>query len=469
MNISTADFPNAFLQRIQNQFPEEWAQLLDSLNEPAPISIRLHPGFIPLIAELKLEPVPWEENAFYLNRDVQFGTDPLFQAGAYYVQEASSMAVGWMIRKIIPEFPYSDLLVLDACAAPGGKSTQILSLLPQEAVLVANEIVPGRYSILSENLTKWGSLNQIRLQKSISGMQVIQECFDIIVADAPCSGEGMFRKNTEARREWQEDSEKICALRQIDILTDLLPLLKPGGFILYSTCTFAPSENEGIMQWLQEKGLTCFSTQEAPALGWKKVVLNSETWGWQAIPPKVKGEGFFFTVFQKQGIPESTDLEAPAKQGKISKHKKNIPTPFNTPEGVVFQEGLDGSLFIQSRRSQELQAELNRVGIRSRAGLQAGVWKGDKFIPDAELAFWKNMPQDVYPMVELNREDAGRFLSKENLLSIPEGKGFHRVNFRGMGLGWINLMPGRMNNLYPAHWRLRDKSNPALDPLPEQE
>lgn len=468
MNPISEIFPEVFRQRIEKQFPSDWEKLLEALNEDAPISVRLNPALNSLSAASSLERVPWESNAFYLTQTCKFGTDPLFQGGGYYVQEASSMAIGWMMKQIIPHFNHKNLLALDACAAPGGKSTHILSTLSPEAVLVANEIVPARYTALVENLTKWGNLNQIILQKPLSALSSLQECFDIIVADAPCSGEGIFRKNPEARAEWNENSEQICATRQVEILENLLPLLKPGGILLYSTCTFAPAENEGIISFLHSKELYCICTETAPGSGWRKVEPIPKHFGWQALPHLVKGEGFFFTAYQKSGKAIPTDLQNYTFQKKSKSSKDSMPVPFQPPEGITFHEGFDGSLFILSEATLQMQQLLAREGIRSRAGLQAGVWKGNKFIPDQELAYWKWMPTTVYPHLEVNRENAVRYLRKENLDFTPEGNGFHLITYRGIGLGWINLIPGRQNNMYPPSWRFRDVSDPALDPFPEQ-
>lgn len=468
MNPISEIFPEAFRQRIEKQFPSDWEKLLEALNENAPISVRLNPALNSLSAASPLERVPWESNAFYLTQTCKFGTDPLFQGGGYYVQEASSMAVGWMMKQIIPHFSHKNLLVQDACAAPGGKSTHILSTLPQEAVLVANEIVPARYTALVENLTKWGNLNQVILQKPLPALNSLLECFDIIVADAPCSGEGMFRKNPEARSEWNIDSEQICATRQVDILDNLLPLLKPGGILIYSTCTFAPAENEGILTWFSQNGLNCISPKTAPDSGWKKVEPMPGHWGWQALPYQVKGEGFFFSAYEKSGNAVPTDLQNYSFQKKSKSSKDKMPDPFMAPEDVCFHEGYDGSTFVLTETTLKVQQLLAREGIRSRAGLQAGVWKGNKFIPDQELAFWKTMPPETYPRLEVNRENAVRYLRKENLDFTPDGNGFHLITYRGIGLGWMNLIPGRQNNMYPPGWRLRDASEPSLDPFPEQ-
>lgn len=468
MNSLSEIFPEPFRERIQKQYPTDWVNLLEALNEVPPISVRLNPALNALKSSSNLERIPWESNAFYLTQHCKFGTDPLFQAGGYYVQEASSMAVGWMLKQIQLHFNYKNLLVLDACAAPGGKSTHILSTLPAEAVLVANEIVPARYIALVENLTKWGNLNQVVLQKPLSALNSLEECFDIILADAPCSGEGMFRKNPEARSEWNENSEQICSLRQVEILETLLPLLKPGGILLYSTCTFAPAENEGILSWLHAKGLTSVCPDIAPGPGWKKIEPISEQLAWQALPHQVKGEGFFFTAYQKSGEAIPTDLQNYSYQKKSKSLKDVKADPFQTPEGITFHEGFDGSLFILSETALQVQEYLTRVGIRSRAGLQAGVWKGNKFIPDQELAYWKSMPTSTFPRLALNRENAVRYLRKENLDFSPEGTGIHLVTYKGIGIGWINLIPGRQNNMYPPSWRLRDISDPSLDPFPEQ-
>lgn len=453
--------PEAFCTRIGHQFPDQAPELLALLDQPAPVSIRLNPFFKtrPL-----MEAVEWEPDACYVSHPVKFGTDPLFHGGAYYVQEASSMAIGWMVRHLLPRFASRPLKVLDACAAPGGKTTHLLATLPPDALVVANEYVQSRYPALCENLIKWGYPNQIITRTSLSAYRPLGPVFDLVVADVPCSGEGMFRKNPEARDEWTPVLSQSCGIRQQEILQDLIPLLRPGGFLIFSTCTFAPKENEFGMKWLIGQHLDCQTPHTPPGKNWRRIETDNGAFGWLALPGIVRGEGFFCSVFQKQPDGSADSPIHTERSGKAAK----IAAPFILPAGIQFLPGHDGSLYVVTQETAQFQHLLNQAGVRTRCGLNAGLWKSNKFIPNAELAFWKGMPEGLFPILETDRGDAVRFLRKENMETNPVGKGIHLVTHREIGLGWVNLIPGRQNNLYPPAWRIRDTSDPALDPLPQQ-
>lgn len=460
--LQKPSLPPGFILRMQTQFLAETPQLLYALDSQPCTSLRLNPFFKP--EGHSCEAVEWSQEGYYVENTCVFGTDPAFQAGGYYVQEAASMSVGWLLKKLSNPLNKPGVRVLDACAAPGGKSTHLLSLLHSQGTLVANEVTASRYPALVENLSKWGYANQVITRSPIEAFSNLDAFFDLILIDAPCSGEGMFRKTPEARTEWKEESERSCAIRQTDILLKLLPSLKPGGILLYSTCTFAPMENEGQMEVCMQAGLRCITPDETPGQGWRKIISPSGAKGWQAIPGAVKGEGFFISAFQKQGQP-TEDFSF----GMPTIPKAKVKFPFEMPKPFVFLEGKENSLFLTTDSTLSTYTLLQKAGIKARAGLKAGEWKGDKFIPDAELAFWKHMPEDTFPILSVDRQDAIRFLRKENIINMQDGlKGIHKITYRGLGLGWVNCIPGRQNNLYPLAWRLRDTSNPALDPFPEQ-
>lgn len=467
MQFEPGNLPPDFVSRIQRQFPDESDKFLQAIGLTPEVSLRLNPVMQNLLNTSDLDPIPWEPLGFYLRNKAQFGTDPLFQAGGYYVQEASSMACGWIFKNIREKLPQKSLKVLDACASPGGKSTHLLSLLNPEDVLIANEAIRSRYPVLVENLVKWGYINQIITQEDPAEFRNLPHFFDCIICDAPCSGEGMFRKDPDARAEWTPANVAICAARQKRILEDLLPSLKPGGIIIYSTCTYAPEENEFQMQYLQNEGLICITPEYPPLEGWHKVQTDKNTFGWQALPHKVRGEGYFICAFIKPQADVTEEFNIEELSPKKSKLKTPaLQIPFDLNNTGEFVTGRDGSLFIQSRNTMMAGGIMQMVGLSFRGGLKAGAWKANKFLPDAELALWKNFPKGIYPEIELDRTDAIKYLQKEIIPTHEYPVALHRVTYKSLGLGWLNVLQNRANNQYPIAWRLRSASEPALDPFP---
>ena len=244
--------PPAFEQRIRRQLGSETEAFLQALNAPAPVSIRLNPGKTPIPADPGTtgngtRPVPWCPEGLYLPERPAFTLDPLLHGGAYYVQEASSMFLAHVLRQLLPAAP---VRMLDLCAAPGGKSTLAASLLPPGSLLVANEVIRSRAAILRENIIKWGQDNIVVTNNDPAGFAPLEGAFDLILVDAPCSGEGMFRKDPAAIAEWSEANARLCAERQRRILADIWQCLRPGGTLVYSTCTYNPDEDEAILEWL---------------------------------------------------------------------------------------------------------------------------------------------------------------------------------------------------------------------------
>jgi 16S rRNA C967 or C1407 C5-methylase (RsmB/RsmF family)/NOL1/NOP2/fmu family ribosome biogenesis protein len=474
--IESYPLPLEFIARIGAQFGDSANTLLSSLDSQAPVSVRLNPALYSKLSTPSIYPgVNWCAEGFYLPERPVFGRDPLFHAGAYYVQEASSMAAGHLFARIRKELPQSGLLILDACAAPGGKSTHLLAEMHEEDLLTSNEFVKSRYPALTENLVKWGYANQIITQCEPGQLMRAGLKFDVILADAPCSGEGLFRKDPESRLEWSESQVEVCAARQKGILSSLIPMLNPGGVILYSTCTYAPEENEGQMQFLHDSGLKCITPVSKELVNWEQVTAEPGLIGWRARPDYVQGEGFFITVFQNTGSMEPhPDFLQNVKEHKQKKHKP-LPEPellpFEVPYTLRFQKDGDGTLRIEHKHTPILRAILESAHIPYRSGLKAGLYKSNKFIPDAELAFWKQLSGDIFPRIDLNHADAMRYLRREVLNEVcqPDRQGFHLICHQGMGMGWANLSGNRFNNGYPMHWRLRDSSESPLIPFPEQE
>ena len=284
-------FPAEFINGlIESLGPERAGRVVSALAEDPEVSVRVNP-FKCSVEDLRAhfgplagDPVAWApEEGFYLRERPSFTLDPLFHAGAYYVQEASSMYAGCLFDKAVSQLGRkSGLKVLDLCAAPGGKTTQLLSHLDDASILVANEVVPSRATVLAENVARWGCANVAVTNSDPSAFTALRSFFDVMVVDAPCSGEGMFRKDERAVVEWSPDNVRLCAARQRRILGDVWPALMPGGFLIYSTCTFNRTEDEDNVEWIcsELKG-SCLEMRHF-------------------YPGEDRGEGFFAALIRKE-------------------------------------------------------------------------------------------------------------------------------------------------------------------------
>lgn len=244
--------PNALLESLQHLtgFDED-AFIAAHEAEKQMTSVRFNPAKTVDQDFIKMDltkNIPWSTNGIYLSKRPSFTLDPLFHAGAYYVQEASSMFLEEVIKQTVNLS--AQIKVLDLCAAPGGKSTLLQSLISKESFLVSNEVIKSRVNILSENITKWGASNVLVTNNDPKDFQRLPAYFDVIVVDAPCSGSGLFRKDNEAISEWSPQNVALCCQRQQRILADIKDSLKPGGILIYSTCSYSQSENEDIVSWL---------------------------------------------------------------------------------------------------------------------------------------------------------------------------------------------------------------------------
>ncbi|RYF79793.1 MAG: RsmB/NOP family class I SAM-dependent RNA methyltransferase, partial [Chitinophagaceae bacterium] len=259
--------------------------------------------------------IPWSSHGYYLSKRPSFTLDPLFHAGTYYVQEASSMFLEQAITQHCDV--NKTLRVLDLCAAPGGKSTIIQSLISKDSLLVSNEIIKSRASILEENISKWGAANVVVTNNEPAHFKRLPQYFDVLVVDAPCSGSGLFRKDPEAVNEWSLQNVQLCSERQKKILTETWDSLKPGGILIYSTCSYSTAENEDILDWVGDH----FEAASLPIQveeDWSIVQTSSpvhQNAGYRFYPDKLKGEGFFIAVFKK--AEEGTATKLPRGKNKM--------------------------------------------------------------------------------------------------------------------------------------------------------
>ena len=397
------ELPQDFVRLMHEHYDAPTADaLVEALRTTEPeVSIRLNPWKLSsaeiLAHNPDLEPVPWCPDAYYLPDRPAFTFDPLLHAGAYYVQEASSMYIasliptlskgeGALLQRFSPplEGPGEALICLDLCAAPGGKSTLLQSLLPEGSLLISNEPIAKRAGVLAENMQKWTmglpaeSPKVIVTQAYPHEFGALTGCVDILLTDVPCSGEGMFRKDEGAVREWSLENVRMCQQRQRDILSDIWHVLKPGGLLIYSTCTFNRYEDEDNARWICSE------------LGGELLMER------HFLPSRDRGEGFYVAEIKKDAGKDALELKAP----------KNFRTLFERMNRVLFNSSL----------------------------------------------FPKNGDEET--RIELSYNEALQYLRRE-ALRVEAPRGPVTLCYRGLELGPGKGVGNRINNLYPEHWRIR--------------
>ena len=415
-------------------------------------SVRVNP-FKPIHVFDECEKVKWNPNAYYLPERPSFITDPLFHAGCYYVQEASSMFLEHALKSSLDL--NQALKILDLCAAPGGKSTLINSLMNTESLLVANEVIKTRVPALVENLSKWGTTNTIVTNSDPKHFSALPEYFDAIVVDAPCSGSGLFRKQNEAISQWSEEAVNICSQRQQRILADILPSLKENGLLIYSTCSYSVEENENICDWICENtSLVSQSCQISKDWNIEETFSpQHKASAYRFYPHKLKGEGFFMACFVKK-VSEGNRLSS--LKGSINTLSKQelalLPDWLKLNQRLEFFKQDENIYLMQTAHVNELQRLSNSLYIK-KSGVEVGQIKGKDFIPHHQLALSAFLTKDA-PEIELDLVQAIQFLKKEELKINSAEKGFHLVKFQGHGLGWVKILPNRVNNYLPKEWRI---------------
>lgn len=418
--------------------------------QPAPTSVRLHP-LKRNSAFDQNEEVLWCAAGRYLSERPVFTLDPSYHTGTYYVQEASSMFLDNLLWQLLPDT--KGLRVLDLCAAPGGKSTLIASLLEPSALLISNEVIRTRASILEENMTRWGYMNTWVTSNDPSDFGRLPGYFDLMVVDAPCSGSGLFRKDERAIDEWSQGNVALCSQRQQRILADAWPALKEDGVLIYATCSYSPEEDEHILEWLQnEFNVAALHVPVPEAWGVVEVEAGALK-GYRFFPHCVKGEGLFIAAIRKK---EATETLKPQKYKKL--HEKKIQQKatglVNEGEDLIYvQTGKDIYNVLPAAHEEDLQLLQKTLYLR-KAGLHIGMPAAKEWLPAHEVALSVDIAKDI-KSVEVNKEQALHYLKKEEMTMPLPGKGWYVVKYEGYGLGWIKSLGNRVNNYLPKHWRIR--------------
>ena len=440
------NLPEPFVSRTQELLKEELPAFLDALDYPSPVSVRVNDKMEYLPSD---DTVKWCDAGYYLAERPVFTLDPLLHAGVYYVQEASSM----FLQQALNQFVVPQSVVLDLCAAPGGKSTLISQYLSTDGILVSNEIIRNRAYILAENLIKWGNDTVLVSNNEPKDFQRLPSFFDAVVVDAPCSGEGMFRKDTGAVNEWNEQNVMMCARRQRDILMDVWDTLKKDGILIYSTCTYNREENEENVSWMETK------------LGAELLRLNTDAFpeitvsdkGYRFFPHKTRGEGFFLSVLRKTSdAPSLRIMKQDKRQQKSEFNETELKNRLIEPENWKIYTDNNMISAFRTKFSDKVEMLKSNLHIM-HYGITLCEIKGRDLIPHTSLALSKSIQLENVLQAEVELRDALLFLKKETINLSEAEKGFVLIKYRNMPLGWVKNLGNRCNNLYPNEWRIRMK------------
>jgi len=396
--------------------------------------------------------VPWCDAGRYLDARPVFTVDSAYHGGAYYVQEASSMFLHHVLKQVAGD--RKGLRVLDLCAAPGGKSTLIASYLDKSSLLISNEVIRTRASILEENMTRWGYMNTWVTSNDPRDFGRLPGYFDIIVVDAPCSGSGLFRKDKRALDEWSEGNVVLCSQRQQRILADVWPSLKEDGVLIYATCSYSEQEDEQILDELATMYKVESIAMDVPE-EWGVVSVTSSVHkmaGYRFFPDKVKGEGFFIAALRKKEEP-NTLRPVRFKSADDKKLHQLAGYLLQAGEYTFIQRDKENHYAIHPEHEADMQILLKALYLR-KTGLMLGMPTAKEWLPDHEVAMSVDRGADLLS-VNVSKEQALHFLKKEEMNLEDIGKGWHLVCYNGIGLGWIKSLGNRINNYLPKHWRIR--------------
>lgn len=463
------NLPVEFIKYTRTLLGEQAYAAFETALQREPItSIRLNPGkpvVDPSASSVSLTPVPWASAGYYAGERPTFTFDPLFHAGCYYVQEASSMFIEQVLRQYVLE----PAVVLDLCAAPGGKSTHIRSLLPDGSLLVSNEVMRSRVQVLAENLIKWGHPDVVVTNNDPADFRPLRHFFDVIVTDVPCSGEGMFRKDPVAVEEWGPENVSLCWQRQRRILSDIWDSLKPGGLLIYSTCTYNTAEDEANVAWLADEfGAEPLPVSTAPEWNITSDLAGTHLPVYRFLPHRTEGEGFFLAVLRKP----VGEIEKPLTPRREKKKERRAQLPvipdvckkWLNGDPSTWEWTCDGSRVAAYKSSQKENIQALKTCLRIiHAGVEVGELKGKDCIPSQSLALTTSLAPKAFSTAELTYEQAIAYLRKEAIqLDSSVGRGYVLLTYRGAPLGFAKNLGNRANNLYPSEWRIRSSYLPEV-------
>lgn len=443
--------PQELLKSLEHVKGYQQAPFLKAHNEASLCSIRLHP--LKKGIDLTLgAPVPWSKYGYYLEKRPIFTLDPNYHAGAYYVQEASSMFLEHIWATLFSTS--SALKILDLCAAPGGKSTLLVSLMTADSILISNDTIRTRATILEENTTRWGFPNHWITCNDPGSFTRITSYFDLVVVDAPCSGSGLFRKDSKAIDEWSPNNVQLCSGRQQRILHDVLPSLKEDGYLIYSTCSYSKEENEDVLDAIMDmEDMQPISLPLNENWGITETLSDKYSCpGYRFFPHLTRGEGFYIAVFKKKQAEKSITLSRFKSQHnrEIQLQTKHL---IDLEDYTALAVHKELNTMLPLGMEQESQLLSSYLHFR-KLGIPLGIPSAKEWLPSHELALSTVMSHET-PSISVTKEQALRFLKKEEFLSEHVPKGWYVIRYQGLALGWVKSIGNRYNNYLPKHWRIR--------------
>ncbi len=452
--------PTGFIEEMRLALgPEEAERLCRALEEEPTVAVRLNPAKLcDLPPELAGEPVEWHGMSRRLATRPSFTLMPQLHAGAFYVQDPSSMIIARVVSALVAELP-GPVRMLDACAAPGGKTTAAIDVLPEGSLMISNEYDSRRASVLAENVQKWGSPHVVVTQGDTAGLGSLKEAFDIVLVDAPCSGEGMMRKDNAAREQWSPGLVRQCSELQREIVDNLWPSLRPGGYMIYATCTFNLEENERRVESIMEEYAARSIAVELPqewGIGSSRV---SGVHALRFMPHITRGEGLFMSVLRKSGKYEAEGKHKSSGK-RHTKNKVTVPDCLrawiDSTDDFEFRRNSEGEWIVFPSEHIQLLHKIESCTSVIHAGLPLAVEKGKDMIPSHALALSRILNREAFPSVELDERQALDYLRKE-AVTLPAGipRGYVLASYAGMPLGFMKNLGNRSNNLYPSFWRIR--------------
>ena len=449
------NLPQAFIERTRQLLGDAaYTQFEEALQTETPVSIR--PNRMKCSQPVEGEPIPWASSGSYLNNRPTFTFDPLFHAGCYYVQEASSM----FVEKVLQEYVKEPVVMLDLCAAPGGKSTLCRSVLPEGSLLVANEVMRNRSQVLAENLIKWGHPEVVVTNNDPADFTELTHLFDVILTDVPCSGEGMFRKDQVAVDEWSLENVDICWKRQRRILADIWPALKPGGILIYSTCTFNRTEDEEVVARAMEAFGDELEAVEDIAVGDDWGVVTGREGVFQTFrffPHRLTGEGMFMAVARKAGLATSRRRAPKARRKAMEAVDKRTAQELSRwvkePEQMRFFAAGDTLYGCRAEHYDEVEALAGTLAVIYSGVAMGQVFKG-KLKPDGALALYAGINTQAVECCEVDEDTALKFLRKQDVDATQFAEGVNLVLRCGRPLGFVKRVGARVNNMYPNSLRI---------------